>query len=445
MSDFEQHKLTDSDIVSAPKKNYPEKKVLVVSYYFPPMGLSGVQRTLKFVKYLTEYNWHPLVLTTTPGAFYAFDPTLEEEIVDRPVDVFRTPASDFTRFLKGKKGSILKFPSKLKQKLGRTVLQTIYQPDSRITWKKAAVELGTEILEKNPVNIIFATAPPFTDFLVAQELAEKFNIPFIADYRDIWVDNPFHFYATPFHKEYSLRLETGVLKRAAKAIVTTRYAKELLLKRYGFLGHEDVFIIPHGYDEEDFAPFKNVKPNPAKFTITHSGVFQDDRTPKYFLKALAQFMAKYPQAPVEARFVGIMRKPHSKLVKKFKLDNVVKCVGYVSHGEAVQHLMESDVLWMMVNDTVRSPGKMYEYFGARKPMLISSPEGIIRQTALESGAALVTDPDDTEAILRSLETLYELWKTKTLPVPDERFVKQYDRKYLTGTLARELALAADLK
>jgi glycosyltransferase involved in cell wall biosynthesis len=445
MSDFEQHRLTDSDVLKTEEKDYPEKKVLVVSYYFPPMGLSGVQRTTKFVKYLPEYNWHPLVLTTTPGAFYAFDPTLEEEIADKPVDVFRTQPADFTRFLKGKKGSILKFPSKLKQKLGRTILQTIYQPDSRITWKKAAVELGSEIIANNPVHIIFATAPPFTDFLVAQELAEKHNIPFIADYRDIWVDNPFHFYATPFHKEYSLRLETGVLKRAAKAIVTTRYAKELLLKRYGFLGHEDVFIIPHGYDEEDFAPFKNVRPNPAKFTITHSGVFQDDRTPKYFLKALAKFMAKHPEAPVEARFVGIMRKPHSKLVKKYKLDNVVKCVGYVSHGEAVQHLMESDVLWMMVNDTVRSPGKMYEYFGARKPMLISSPEGIIRQTALESGAALVTDPDDVEAILRSLETLYQLWKTKTLPVPDERFVKQYDRKYLTGTLARELALAADLR
>ncbi len=445
MNDFEQNIISDSEVFKTSERSVPEKKVLVVSYYFPPMGLSGVQRTLKFVKYLPEYHWHPLVLTTTPGGFYAFDPTLEEEIADKPVDVFRTPPSDFTRFLKNKKGGALKFPSSLKQRLGRTLLQTIYQPDSRIGWKKAAVALGTEILEKNPVNIIFATAPPFTDFLVAQELAEKFNIPFIADYRDIWVDNPFHFYATPFHKEYSLRLETGVLKRAAKAIVTTRYAKELILKRYGFMGHEDVFIIPHGYDEEDFMPFKNVSPDPEKFTITHSGVFQDDRTPKYFLQALAKFVLKNPTAPVEARFVGVMRSPHSKLIKKYKLENIVNCTGYVSHGEAVQNLMESDVLWMMVNDTVRSPGKMYEYFGTRKTMLISSPEGIIRQTALETGAALVTDPDDIEAILRSLETLYELWKTKSLPVPDERYVKQFDRKILTGSLARELALASHLQ
>ena len=417
-----------------------EHNLLYIAYYFPPMGLSGVQRTVKFAKYLPDYGWKPHILTYTPNSFYAFDETLNEDFNGREIEIFRT----FPKKLKVQKTT--KLPSYAIQKVGRALLQVVYQPDSKIKWKKPALELASEIIRDNKIDAIMATAPPFTDFLIARELSKKHDIPFIVDYRDMWVDNPFHFYATPFHKNLAIKMEEEILKHANQIIVITRQAKETLLRRYKFISHNDITIIPHGYDPEDFATFTNTRPDPAKFTITHSGVFQDDRSPKFFLKALSQFISKNKDAGdrIEARFIGVMRKGHQKMIKKYGLINNVVTTGYVSHKDAVRHLMESDVLWMMLNDTVRTPGKLYEYFGAGKPMLICSPDGTIRKTAMDSKAAICVDPQDVTSIEASIQSLYSLWKNKTLPVPSEEFTSQFDRRKLTGELARELALSLEV-
>ncbi|MBM2816560.1 MAG: hypothetical protein HW421_3322 [Ignavibacteria bacterium] len=417
----------------------PDKTALIIAYYFPPMGLSGVQRTLKFVKYLPEHGWNVVVLTATPHSYYAFDESLLEEINRPEIKIFATAPSNKNA---GKR-QIIKFPSYFKQKLGRAVLQTFYVPDSKIKWKAQAVALGEKILKSYDINAIFATAPPFTDFLIAKELAVKFGKPFIMDYRDIWVDNPFHFYPTIFHKNKNIKLEAEMLKHSEKAIVTTRYAKELLLKRYRFLSHEDIAIIPHGYDSSDFADLGGTRPPSDKFVITHSGVFQDNRTPGYFFQALASFIKKNPEAKgkIEARFVGIMRPGHIKLIKKYGLEDNVVLTGYVSHQESVRHLAESHVLWLMLDDNVRSPGKLYEYFGARKPLLVCAPDGIIRRTALDCGATVATNPKDVKAIEKSIKDYYYQWKNRCLPVPEEEYIASFDRFKLTGDLARELALA----
>ena len=418
-----------------------DKNVLYIAYYFPPMGLSGVQRTAKFVKYLPENGWKPFILTSTPNSYYAFDDTLLHEFEGRDIEIFRTPQKSI-----GKPRKLKGLPPYFIQKIGRAFLQTMNQPDSKIKWKKAAIELGENIIKNNKIDVIFATAPPFTDFLIARELSEKYNIPFVIDYRDMWVDNPFHFFATPMHKSYSIKLEEEVLIHTKQAIVITRQAKETLLKRYKFLSHNDISIIPHGFDLDDFINKSEIKPNPNKFTLTHSGVFQDDRSPKYFLKALSNFINKHKEAKdnIEARFVGVMRKNHLKIVKKLKLENNVVATGYVSHSESISHLLESDVLWLMLNDTVRTPGKLYEYFGSGKPMLICSPDGIIRKSALDSKAAIAVGPKDIAGIESAISTFYNLWKHNNLPKPAEDYIKHFDRKKLTSDLAKELALALDV-
>lgn len=418
------------------------RRVLVIAYYFPPLGLSGVQRTLKFVKYLPYYGWEPIVLTSKPTSYYAFDETLGGEIHE--TKIYRASEPGFGIFRK-KKVKTIQFPSYFKQKIGRAMLQTIYQPDSKVRWKKNALELGEEILRKYKINAIFATAPPYTDFLVAKELSIRFNKPFVIDYRDSWVDNPFNFYPTPFHKSYSIGLESEVLKRSRRIIVTSRYAKEQLIKRYRFLSHDDVVIIPHGYDPEDFEILSETKPDPEKFTITHSGAFQDDRTPKYFLKALNEFFRKNPQAKsrVQVRFVGLIRPGHQKMIKKMNLADNIQNIGYVDHLKSVEYLLESDVLWLMLNDTVRTPGKLYEYFGAGKPLLLTTPDGMMRRLALDSKAAITCDPDDIGHIAISIENLYKQWERNALPKPDKDYVQGFDRKKLTGELARVLSLIAE--
>lgn len=420
------------------------KTVLVIAYYYPPLGLSGVQRTTKFVKYLTEYGWDPIVLTTDAPPFYAYDESLAEELEQRNIKVYRTKPK------KGKKQEektkTIKFPNYFKQKLGRAVIQTLFLPDRRILWKNRAMIIGDKVFRKHKVDAIFATAPPWTDFLIANELSLKYEVPFIVDYRDVWIDNPFHLFPTPFHKNYCVKLENDILNHAGKVVVTTRHTKELLVKRYGFLSYDDVAIISHGYDEDDFEPFKEVKPDPAKFTITHSGLFQDNRTPKYFFKALSNFLKSNQEAAgkVEARFIGLMRPGHYKYIKKFGLEKNVKFEGYLSHPEVIKNLMESDVLWMMLNDDVRSPGKLYEYIGARKPILISAPDGIMRKTALDTKAAIATGPKDLKAIEKAIETFFNLWKKTNLPQPDEKYVREFNRRELTKSLARELELITEM-
>ena len=223
-----------------------ENNTLVIAYYFPPMGLSGVQRTLKFVKYLTHYGWNPIVLTSETSDYYAYDEALTAELEQLNITVIKAGK------ISKKKSKTRKFPSYFIQKLGRAFLQTFFLPDSKIGWKKYALEKAKFLFENYKIDVIFSTAPPYTDFLVARELSDKYNVPFIVDYRDTWVDNSFNFYPTPFHKSYHIKLEKEILTKSSKIIVTSRYSKETILKRYRFLSHNDVVIIPHGYDKEDF-------------------------------------------------------------------------------------------------------------------------------------------------------------------------------------------------
>ncbi|MGE5480556.1 MAG: glycosyltransferase [Chloroflexota bacterium] len=421
------------------------RNVLVIAYYFPPMGLSGVQRTLKFVKYLPGHGWSPIVLTTDSPAYYAFDDTLERDIDPEFTHIYRTPP-DITKYVKPKEGSTLKYPSRFAQKLRRIALQTFLQPDSRRSWRKPALKLGEEIISKHNIDVIYATAPPFTDFWIGLELAEKFDIPLVVDYRDLWVDNAYYFYATPFHKLWASNLEAKILTHSKKAIVTARNLKEKLIKRYSFLSHQDVTIIPHGYDPEDFMPHRDVRPDPSKFVISHVGLFPDDLTPKYFLRALAQFLKNNPEAKrnLEARFVGVMRKGYLKMITKYGLSENARIVGYVPHEESVRHLCESDVLWMMMPNNIATPSRLYEYLGAGRTLLVSAPRGVIRQTAEDSGGAITTDPRDVAEIAEAIGKLYSLWKAKRLPVPNPKYVATFDRRKLTQDLARELAYATKI-
>lgn len=412
--------------------------VLCIAYYYPPMGLSGVQRTFKFTKYLPEYDWKPFVLSTEANNYYAYDDGLLNELGE-DVQIFRTSSKD-------KQRKVNPFPNLFIQNVGRYLLSYIYVPDTKIKWKKKALELAEEIIKENKIDVIFATAPPYTDFLIAYELSKKYDIPFVIDYRDLWVDNPYHFFPTPYHRNKNEQLEHEILAHADRIIVTTRFAKETMLKHYKFLNHLDISIIPHGFDHEDFEKVETQENQNKKLIITHSGLFQDDRTPKYFLKALVEAFKQKPELKdlIEVRFVGLMRPSHTKLISKLKLEYNCKLIGYVTHSESIRLLLESDVLWLMMKDNVRSPGKLYEYIGAGKPILINAPSGSMRQLALESGSAFITEPDDIKQITKEIIHIAELWKTGDLPIPKREFINQFSRKHLTSSLARELALACKI-
>lgn len=441
--------------MAEPVEDVGPRRVLVVAYYFPPMGLSGVQRTLKFVKYLPEFSWHPTVLTVEPTGYFACDETLLSELQSPNIRVERTaPAGPGRLFAKRE---VVRLPSERYRKFLSRLSDTFFIPDNKRGWRRKAVSRAIELHQETPFDLVFCTAPPFTDFLIGAEIKAEINRPLVFDYRDPWVDYPFKFYPTPLHKRANILMERHALRASSHVITTNRRVKELLIQRYPFLSYRDIDIIPQGFDPEDIPSEEQLDPqgkerrrNAGKpvvhkprrrardrMRVTYSGIFWEDRVPDFFLRALHDLFKEKPKlrGRIEAVFVGNFRDENLKLVNKLALQDSVSIMGYLPHREAVRQLALSDVLWMIVGDDLGSPGKVYEYIGVRKPILGCVPDGFMKTTILEAGGVVVR-PDDVSGIKNALEMFYEQFRVGELKGPRSEIVDKYNRRNLTGSLVK---------
>ena len=421
-------------------------KVLVVAYYFPPMGLSGVQRTLKFVKYMKNYNWEPTVLTSGNVAYFAHDKILAAEAENAGIKIIRVGGKEPNSLL-SKKYSTVKPPRELVRKILSMISQTFFIPDNKISWSKEAAKEIKKLLKKENFDVIFITAPPFSSFYYLRKL-KKLDVPIMFDYRDLWYGSYFAFYPTLFHKALHKRMEYLSLKAAEKIVVTNRKIKEKLINAYKFLTFNDVVIVSHGFDQEDF---ENVKPEPKpndKMIITYSGVFIEYCTPKYFLQAFKNLAIERPDvaSQIQLNFVGYLGKENKALIKKLNIEEFIKEFGYVDHKESIKKIISSDVLWLMVgkkkNIDAILPGKLLEYMGSRKPIIGCVPDGVAKLTLEEYGASFLTEPDNVEEIKNTLIKVFELYKKNELPVPDEDVLQKYRRDALTEQLTKQMQLIA---
>lgn len=420
-------------------------KVLVVAYYFPPMGLSGVQRTLKFVKYMKNYNWQPTVITSGNVAYFAHDKSLSKELIDTEIKVIRVSGSREPNSVLSKLGT-MKLPSEFVRNLFDKLSQTFFIPDNKISWSKLAYKKIDEILTREKYDALFITCPPFSAFDIISQIKKKHDIPLFADYRDLWYKSYFAFYPTPFHKLLHKKKEYNALKAADRILVTNRKIKEKLLSTYPFLTFEDVVIISHGYDKEDFDKI-DAQPKPQnKMVLMYSGIFMVYNTPAYFLKAFKQLTIERPDiaSNIELHFVGFLRKENQKLIRKLNLQSFVKDHGYVNHDEAIAKLKSADVLWFMVgrrrNIDAILPGKVYEYIGAKKPILACVPEGAAKMAVEESGAGFICSPDNIDDIKAMILKVYKHYATNSLPVPSDEILQKFRRDNLTETLTKQFQL-----
>jgi len=405
------------------------------------MGLSGVQRTLKFVKYMKKFNWEPTVITTGKVAYFAHDTSLLKECEEAGVKVIRTAANDPNSLLSNL--GTVKLPGEFFRKLLNRISQTIFVPDNKISWSKKAYKTASELLSKEHFDVIFVTIPPFSAFKMAAQLKRKFKVPLFADYRDLWYDSYLSFYPTPFHKYLNKQMEYNALKAADKIIVTNRKIKELLIKIYKFLTFEDLVIIPHGYDAADFPSADRLPPSNKKMVLAYSGIFYEHNTPKHFFSAFNKLKKENPQIAgnIELHFIGHLGKSNLKLIKNYNLEEFIVNHGYLNHDEAIAKILSSDVLWMMLgkwkhSDTIL-PGKLMEYIGSGKPFIACLPDGAAKSIAVSCGTAFITAPDKDEEIKNTILKVYDLYTRNELPLPNEDFVKQYQREYLTELLTKE--------
>jgi glycosyltransferase involved in cell wall biosynthesis len=413
------------------------RKVLFIAYYFPPMGLSGVQRTAKFAKYLPMFGWKPTVLTVNPTGYYAFDETLLTEVESAGVEIVRTDSLDPNRIFRAK--GPIRMPSERMRRVLQFGGDLLFVPDTKIGWKSRAVRFASELLEREHFDILFATAPPQTDFLIGEALKKRFHLPLVVDYRDAWLEYPFKSFPTPLHKYWHKALEKRVLKAADRVVVTHRRVKESLLRRYRTLSHHDVAILSQGYDAEDFSAAGTAHHvHVGRMRITHSGTFYADRSPGVMLRSLANLMKAHPRlrGRIELNFVGTIREEDRQLVRRLNLQDAVTFQGYLPHRESVRQLMTSDLLWFVVDNDFQTPGKLYEYFGARIPIIASVVDGYTRQLILECGAGTCVPLKDGPAHEAALLDLFTRFEQKRLPKIPDGFAERYDRLALTGELAK---------
>jgi len=362
------------------------KRVLIITYYWPPSGGSGVQRWLKFVKYLPEFDWQPVVYTPSNPDFALKDESLlkdipeEAEIIKRPI---WEPYSVYRNLLgKDKKqdtsaGVVKSESGGITNKLANWLRGNLFVPDPRVFWRKPSVKYLKNYLSKYPVDIIVSTGTPHSMHLIALDLKKHFpNIPWVADFRDPWseLDMLKSYHIHPFIFKKYKRLESEVLKQCDVCLTTSN----VWAKDFERLGAKRTAVITNGYDEDDF----NYKVEPYKdFVIAHFGLFNHLRNPIVLWEALNELCAENEllSSKLKIHLGGTIDPENLKAIKKFKfLKDKIVVFPYLSHEEVIKEYMKSSLLLLLLfnSDSGKGniPGKLFEYIASTKPILAFGPD-----------------------------------------------------------------------
>jgi glycosyltransferase involved in cell wall biosynthesis len=359
------------------------KKVLVITYYWPPSGGSGVQRWLKFVKYFREFGIEPIILTVDPE--YANFPVLDESLfsdIPNGVEIHRTQAkSPFAIYskLRGRKVPQSGFAGDSNpnfiERLMRFVRGNFFIPDARIGWNKFAIKKAKELILKHELDCVITTSPPHSTQLIGLELKNRFNLKWIADLRDPWTDIYYNkeLYRTKWAEKIDRQLEKKCLESADNIIVVSDSIAKLFNKRYNGIKSK-ISIIPNGYDEADF---QNKVASETKYNyISYIGNLGPSYPINNFLIEFNEFSSKNPRWRL--RFVGNVFKDVKTQILNSDLSERVEFISYVEHKKAIDFMIESKALLLIIPNSEENKGiltgKLFEYLAAKKPIIFIGPE-----------------------------------------------------------------------
>jgi glycosyltransferase involved in cell wall biosynthesis len=412
------------------------KRLLVISYYFPPMGMSGVQRTLKFVKYLPEFGWKSEVLTVQPRGSYGYDSSLLDEIPS--AHIHRTFSLDPLYLSPSGHRPTVAVRKGILEKVNGLIV-----PDNKLGWIPFAITRGIALAKAKGIDAIYSTAPPYSSHLAAVILKNTLRKPLISDFRDAWVDYTWTRHPTRAHYQADHYLESLVLRKSDAIIAVNPGIINSLKKLHPDIPARKLYLIPHGYDHQDFS--HKVQTSSNKFRITHIGTFINNRTPRPLLEALKILGSTRPQLleKIQITFVGTYSLTDVAMVKGSGLANMINFTGYLSHQKSIDFLINSDLLWMVMGpeETANvTPGKLFEYIGSRKPILASIPtDGAAANLLAETSSGIAIPPNDFSALATQLAFHINAWQSKmNIYRGDKIKIEQYDRQNITGKLSRLL-------
>ena len=390
-------------------------KVLIVTYYWPPSGGAGVQRWLKFSKYLPEFGWEPIILTVDPesAAYPVTDFSLKEDLPSS-IKVYSTPAINYFGIYKK---DISKIPSAgfansidntLKGKLLRFIRGNFFLPDPRKGWNKYAFKKACELIETEGIKNIITTSPPHSTQLVGLKIKKKYPaLNWIADLRDPWTDIYYYkqFYPTFFSKLIDLGYEESVLRKADKIITVGASLKNLFSAKVKGI-ESKTEVITNGYDKDDFSGM--IAETPSKFTITYVGTLSDIYPVDGFLNALYSFKEKGNEFIL--RFIGTVSQKQKDLIQSKTGASIVEFIPYVDHTEAIKYMLNTSVLLLIIPDHQSNKsiitGKLFEYLASGKPIVCLGPADGDAAVIIEiTGHGITFSYADSKGISEYLSTL----------------------------------------
>ncbi|MEX2595166.1 MAG: glycosyltransferase family 4 protein [Anditalea sp.] len=421
------------------------KKVLIITYYWPPSAGSGVQRWLKFAKYLPGYGWDPIVFTPENPDFELQDESLLREV---PVgmEVLRFPIWEPYSILRSLKKEKIKDPGVIMEKKNKSLLDQVaiwlranaIVPDPKVYWVKPSVGFLLDIIEKNNIEAIITTGPPHSLHLIGRDIKRKKEIPWIADFRDPWSSWEF-LDSLPMlkmiRKKHEL-MEQSVL-READAVMTISPTFKTEIEA---IGNREVRVITNGFDRTDMPISFNAPINDAgAFHIVYTGIIDSIRDPIPFLNAFKSAFCK-TEKEVLLTFVG---KVSGQVVDFIKgdpwLSAQVEFAGYLSHQEVFKFYAKANLLLLILTHTKNAkgniPGKLFEYIATgRKIIALGDPGGDAAKIIQEANAGKVFKHEAVKEIQQFLENQFNS-STKEV---ENKSIEQFERKFLTGNLAKLL-------
>ena len=417
-------------------------KVLIVTYYWPPAGGSGVQRWLKFVKYLRDFNIEPVVYTVKNPNYPHVDETLAKD-VPQGIEIVRHPIFEPNNFLvksgKKKKKEVA-FQNPNPSFVGK-ILQYIrinyFVPDARKFWIKPSVRFLKKYLSQNKIDAIITTGPPHSLHLIGLKLKEQLNIKWIADFRDPWTDI---YYNSSFKMSQRTmkrheKLENKVLELSDHVITTNFHLNDLFSQRTT----TPVSLITNGYDDEA-AKTKRTQPNEG-FSLDYIGYLPQESDPLALWQAVSELCEEHTdfQKEIRINLTGDINKIVLQSIRKYGLDSVTQIEGYVTHQKAVEMQHSANVLLILIAKSDQSkqitPGKIFECLQAKRPILAVGPtDGGAANILKDTEAGSIFDYNDKEGIKKFIFTLYKQYQKGNLEVHSKN-INRYHRKELTRKLA----------
>lgn len=420
------------------------KKVLIITYYWPPAGGPGVQRWLKFVKYLPDFGIEPIVYVPENASYPIVDRDLLNEVhpdltvIKQPI---HEPYQFASVFSKNKTKTISSgiIKDKKKQTFVEKALLYIrgnfFIPDARIGWVKPSVTYLSAYIKKHAVDTIITTGPPHSVHLIGLALQKQFSIKWIADFRDPWT-------SIGYHKELKLTkkstqkhkfLEQKVLN-AADVILTTSYTTK---NEFTPLTSKPIHVITNGYDVD-------VTEKPAldqKFTLSHIGSLLSKRNPRILWKAIKEILKENEKFrnDFQLQLIGKVSSEILDTLKEFKLDGYTAAIGYVSHTDALKYQRSSQMLLLIEIDSYETkgiiPGKVFEYLAAERPILAIGPhESDVEKIIKETNGGQYFYYDSFEEVKNYILACYQKFTEQDLKVY-AMGLQYYSRKKLTEKLA----------